>query len=46
MTMQQVDNKCRRGLVTMVINERSRLSSDRRCTKGYYRVSPFMKEAK
>ncbi|XP_059351420.1 uncharacterized protein LOC130696552 isoform X2 [Daphnia carinata] len=42
----KVDNKCRRGLVTMVINERSRLSGDRRCTKGYYRVSPFMKEAK
>lgn len=42
----KVDNKCRRGLVTMVINERSRLSADRRCTKGYYRVSPFMKEAK
>ncbi|KAI9554666.1 hypothetical protein GHT06_019939 [Daphnia sinensis] len=42
----KVDNKCRRGRVTMVINERSRLSGDRRCTKGYYRVSPFMKEAK
>jgi hypothetical protein len=30
----------------MKINERSRLASEKGCRKGYYRVSPFMKEAK
>jgi hypothetical protein len=42
----QVSDNCRRGLVTMTINKRSRLAEVDGCTKGYYRVSPFMKEAK
>ena len=44
--IQQVDKNCRRGRVTMRMDGRSRLASEHRCTKGYYRVSPFMKEAK
>ncbi|XP_057375625.1 uncharacterized protein LOC130696558 [Daphnia carinata] len=42
----RVSDNCRRGLVTMTINKRSRLAEVEGCTKGYYRVSPFMKEAK
>ena len=33
-------------MVTMKVNERSRLASEKGCRKGYYRVSPFMDEAK
>jgi hypothetical protein len=42
----QVSDNCRRGVVTMRINKRSRLADVDGCSKGYYRVSPFMKEAK
>nr|CAH0107129.1 unnamed protein product [Daphnia galeata] len=42
----KVTDNCRRGVVTMRINKRSRLVDVDGCTKGYYRVSPFMKEAK
>lgn len=42
----KVGKNCRRGRVTMRMDGRSRLAQEDRCTKGYYRVSPFMKEAK
>ncbi|XP_032786141.2 uncharacterized protein LOC116923733 [Daphnia magna] len=42
----KVTDNCRRGVVTMRINKRSRLADVDGCTKGYYRVSPFMKETK
>lgn len=45
-TQRQVTDNCRRGVVTMRINKRSRLADVDGCTKGYYRVSPFMKETK
>ncbi|KAI9554659.1 hypothetical protein GHT06_019932 [Daphnia sinensis] len=42
----KVSKNCRRGRVTMRMDGRSRLAQEDRCSKGYYRVSPFMKEAK
>ncbi|XP_046636389.1 uncharacterized protein LOC124315074 [Daphnia pulicaria] len=42
----KVSKNCRRGRVTMRMDGRSRLATEDRCSKGYYRVSPFMKEAK
>ncbi|EFX80477.1 hypothetical protein DAPPUDRAFT_243752 [Daphnia pulex] len=38
----KVSKNCRRGLVTMTINERSRLAGDDGCLNGFYSVSPFM----
>jgi hypothetical protein len=32
--------------VTMTVDELSRLSDEEGCLNGFYRVSPFMKEAK
>lgn len=44
---KQVSNtNCDRGLVTMTVDELSRLSDEEGCLNGFYRVSPFMKEAK
>ncbi|XP_057374926.1 mucin-5AC-like [Daphnia carinata] len=40
------NTNCNRGLVTMTVDELSRLSDEEGCLNGYYRVSPFMKEAK
>lgn len=40
------NTNCNRGLVTMTVDELSRLSDKEGCLNGYYRVSPFMKEAK
>ncbi|XP_057375622.1 uncharacterized protein LOC130696555 isoform X2 [Daphnia carinata] len=42
----KVRTNCRRGLVTMKIDELSRLSDEEECSEGFYRVSPFMKQAK
>lgn len=42
----QVRTNCRRGLVTMKIDELSRLSDEKECSEGFYRVSPFMKQTK
>ena len=42
----KVGRNCRRGRITMKMDERSRLADDSRCSRGYIRVSPFMKEAK
>ncbi|XP_032786140.2 uncharacterized protein LOC116923732 [Daphnia magna] len=42
----KVSKSCRRGLVTMSINERSRLAGDQGCLNGYYTVSPIMDDIK
>ncbi|KAI9554663.1 hypothetical protein GHT06_019936 [Daphnia sinensis] len=42
----KVRTNCRQGLVTMKIDELSRLSDEEDCSEGFYRVSPFMKQAK
>ncbi|EFX80455.1 hypothetical protein DAPPUDRAFT_224770 [Daphnia pulex] len=42
----KVSPLCRRTRVTMRVDVRSRLADVDGCTKGYYTVSPIMKEAK
>lgn len=42
----KVSRNCRRGRVTLSVDSRSRLPDEPRCSRGYLRVSPFMKEAK
>ena len=42
----KVSKTCRRGLVTMTINERSRLAGEEGCLNGYYSISPFMDQVK
>ncbi len=42
----KVSKNCRRGLVTMTINERSRLAGEEGCLNGYYSISPFMDQVK
>lgn len=42
----KVAKNCKRGVVTLTLDQRSRLPENEKCTKGYFRVSPFMKEAK
>ncbi|XP_057375617.1 mucin-2-like [Daphnia carinata] len=42
----QVSKNCSRARITMRVDGRSRLPDEEGCSKGYIRVSPFMKEAK
>lgn len=42
----QVSPICRRARVTMRLDLRSRLADVDGCRKGYFTVSPIMKEAK
>ncbi|KAI9554661.1 hypothetical protein GHT06_019934 [Daphnia sinensis] len=42
----KVSKKCRHARIVLRIDERSRLADDKECNKGFFRVSPFMKEAK
>jgi hypothetical protein len=42
----QATKNCSRARITLRVDGRSRLPDEEGCTKGYVRVSPFMKEAK
>ncbi|XP_057375611.1 uncharacterized protein LOC130696547 [Daphnia carinata] len=42
----KVSKNCRHARIVLRIDERSRLADDKECNKGFFRVLPFMKEAK